>query len=178
MLYFKRGSRRILANYKMTEIYNFYKEQYGDEALPKEKVHEIYKKLFPEIVKLMVFENLDYRMPARLGYIRVKKKEVGPKIDKNGNLDTRKLSVDWKKTKRLWEKLYPEKTAEEIKLVEGKPVVREMNEHSGDCRLYWQWDKLTSNLRNQSAYFLNMVRDADNVLSHAVKMNKNINFYL
>jgi len=176
MIAYKRGPSRVKADYKMDEIYVFYKERYGDKALPRSVVHKIFKRLFPGIIKLMVFENLDYRMPARLGSLRVRKKLVGPKIDKDGNLDTRDLSINYKATKKLWEKMYPGKTAEEIKAIEGKKIIRETNDHTDNYRLYWYWDKLTSNLLNQSAYYLDICRDGDMVLSHAVKHN-NLNFY-
>lgn len=176
MLTFKRGCRRVKADYKFNEIYNFYKEQYGDKALPKETVRIIYSKLFPGIVKLMVFETLDFRMPAHLGYIRVKKKLVEPKLYDNGELDTRRLSVNWKKTKQLWQKIYPDKTAEEIKLIEGKPIVRELNENTEGYRLTWFWDKTTCNLKNQTAYYIDITRDNDKILSKAVQTNA-LNFY-
>lgn len=175
-LEYKRGKRKVLADYKFEEIYNFYKEVNGNRALPKKTVMEIYSKLFPAIVKLMVFENFDYRMPSRLGYIRVRKKEVGPKIDKNGNLDTRRLSVNWKATKRLWKKLYPDKTEEEIKAIKNKKVVRELNEHTNGYRMTWFWDKVTCNLKNQFAYYVNFTRDNDKILSAGVK-NNSLNFY-
>jgi hypothetical protein len=177
MIFFKRGARKVCADYKMDEIYTFYKERYGDKALPRETVHEIYKKLFPEIIKLIVFENLDYRMPARLGSLRVKKKLIRPKIDKNGNLDARRLSVDYKATKRYWEKLYLGKTAEEIALIENKPLIKELNEHSNNYRLTFWWDKVTSNVTNQSAYYLKITRDNSAILSHANKLNSNLNYY-
>ena len=177
MLVYKRGNRHVLADYKFDAIYNYYKERWGEKALPKDKVKLIYQKLFPAIVKLMVFENLDYRMPSRLGYLRVKKKLVEPKIDMNGNLDTRNLSVNWKKTKRLWQEVYPNKNGEEIKLIEGKPIVRELNEHSNNYRVMFFWDKLTCNIKNQSAYFVKMTRDNCTTLSHGVKHN-NLHFYL
>ena len=177
MLIYKRGKRKVLADYAFDDIYKFYKERYGDKALPKPVVHKIYKSVFPEIVKLMVFENLDYRMPARLGSLRVKKKLVEPKIDKDGNLDTRRLSLNYKATKRLWEKLYPDKTAEEIKQIKGKPVVRETNDHSNNYRATWFWNKLTCNIVNQSAYNVKLTRGNCMVLSHGVKNNKELNFY-
>jgi len=177
MLAFKRGKRRVTADYKFGDIYRFYQERYGEEALPRPVVHEIYKRLFPGVIKLMVFENLDYRMPARLGSLRVRKKLVAPKIDKDGNLDTRDLSINYKATKKLWEKMYPGKTAEEIQAIEGKKIIRETNDHTDNYRLYWYWDKLTSNLLNQSAYYIDVCRDGDEVLSHAVKVNKNLNYY-
>jgi hypothetical protein len=175
-LAYKRGRRKVIANYKFGEIYEFYKERYGDSALPRKVVYKIYKKLFPTIVKLMVFENLDFRMPSRLGYLRVRKRLVEPRIDKDGNLDASKLSIDWKKTKKLWLKLYPDKTAEEIKKVKDKPLIRETNDSTNGYRLCWFWDKTTCNLKNQSAYYVDLTRDNDQILSRGAKMN-NLNFY-
>jgi hypothetical protein len=176
MLVYKRGKNKVLADYKIGDIYKFYKEVHGEKALPRAVVHEIYKRIFPEIVKLIVFDNLDYRMPCRLGSLRVKKKKAEPILDKDGNLDTRKLSINWKKTKALWEKLYPDKTAEEIKLIEDKPRVREINEHTNGYRMTWFWDKVTCNIPNQNAYYVNMCRDADKILSSGVKTN-DLNYY-
>jgi len=173
---YRRGKRKVLADYKFDDIYTFYKERYKDKALPKNVVKKIYQKIFPEIVKLMVFDNLDYRMPARLGYIRVKKKLVGPKITESGELDTRSLSINYKKTKKLWQELYPGKTGEELKEIRNKPLVRELNDHSNNYRVIWFWDKTTSNLKNQNAYYINMTRDNDRILSSGVKTNK-LNFY-
>lgn len=176
MLTYKRGKSRVKADYKFNDIYNFYKELYKDKALPKATVMEIYKRLFPAIVQLIVFENMDYRMPARMGYLRVKKKLTGPKIDCNGELDTRDLSVDWKATKRMWLTKYPGKSAEEIKSIPDKPVVRELNEHSNGYRVFWFWDKTTNNLKNQNAYYINMTRSNDKILSRGIRMNT-LNFY-
>jgi len=175
MLTYKRGPGKNPADYKFAEIFAFYKETYKDAALPRDVVRKLYSKLFPAIVKLMIFENLDYRMPVRMGYLRVKKKAVAPSIDSSGNLDTRGLSVDYKKTKRLWQKLYPDKTAEEIKAIEGKPIVRELNEHSNGYRLVFFWDKTTSNLSNQNAYYVKLTRTNCQTLSHGAKYN-NLNF--
>lgn len=175
-LIFKRGPRKTLANYKLGEIYKFYKELYGKKALPRSTMREVYKRLFPSIVKMMVFDNFEYRMPSRLGYIRVKKKLVEPKLDENGNIDARRLSVDFKKTKKLWQKLYPGKTQKELKQIKDKPLVRELNEDYNGYRVVWYWDKTTCNLPNQAAYYINLTRDNDRILSSGVKFN-NLNFY-
>jgi len=176
MLTYPRGKNKIKADYKFVELYNFYKEVHGEKALSKEVVKKVYSKLFPEIVKLIVFDNLDFRMPARLGYIRVKKKLIEPKIDDQGNLDARRLSVDWKKTNKLWQKLYPEKSREELKQMKDKPLVRELNESTNGYRVTWYWDKTTCNIKNQNAYYINMTRDNDKILSRGTKLN-NLNFY-
>lgn len=175
-LLFKRGKRKVLADYKFGEIYNFYKEINNGKVLPKSVVKKIYSMLFPTIVKLMVFENLEYRLPARLGYLRVKKKLIEPKLDEHGNVDARRLSIDFKKTMRLWQKLYPDKTEKEIKQIKDKPVVRELNEHTNGYRMTWYWDKTTCNLKNQAAYYVDLTRDNDKILSRGIRMN-NLNFY-
>jgi len=174
---YRRGRRKIIADYSFEDIYKFYKEQYGDEALPRGVVKEIYKRVFPEIVKLIIFETLDYHMPARLGYIKIKKRKVMPTLNEDGELDVHKLSINWKKTKRLWMKLYPDKTAEEIKQIPGKPVIRELNEHTDGYRFKWFWDKTTSNVKNQTAYYIDMTRSHDKMLAVASRTN-NLNFYL
>lgn len=176
MLVYRRGPRKVLADYKFDDIYKFYKEVNGAKALPKATVKEIYRRLFPEIVKLIIFENLDFRMPARLGYIRIKKKLTEPKIDEEGNLDTRSLSINWKKTKRFWQKLYPGKSGKELKLIKGKPLIRELNESTDGYRMIWFWDKTTSNVKNQNAYYINMTRDHDRLLTGALRAN-NLNYY-
>jgi hypothetical protein len=177
MLIYRRGKRKVIADYKFEDIYKFYKEQYKEKALPKAIVRKIYSKIFPAIVKLMVFENFQYRMPKRLGYLSVKKKEVGPKLDSDGKLDTRTLSVNWKKTKQLWQEIYPDKTEIEIKAIKDKPLVRELNEHSNGYRCLWYWDKTTCNIKNQNAYYIDMTRTNDHILSNGIKYN-NLNFYI
>jgi hypothetical protein len=176
MLWYRRGKRKVINDYGFNEIYKYYKERWGDKALPKPVVRKIYSKLFPGIVKLMVYETLDFRMPCRLGSLRVRKKKTKPKINKEGNLDARGLSLNFKKTKELWEKLYPGKTAEEISAIENKPVIRETNDHSEGYRMTFWWDKITSNIVNQTAYYIKVSRDNCKILSQGVKHN-NLNFY-
>jgi hypothetical protein len=176
-LIYQRGERKVKADYKFDDIYKFYKERWGNKTLPKSVVREIYKRLYPAIVKMMVFESFDYRMPARLGYLRVKKKLIEPKIDENGNLDARRLSANWKKTRQYWRELYPNKTPEEIKAIKHKPIVRETNDHTNGYRMVWFWDRTTSNLKNQTAYYIDMSRTNDQILSNGIKYNKNLNFY-
>ena len=115
-------------------------------------------------------------MPARLGYLRIKKKLVEVKLDKEGNVDARRLSVDWKKTKKYWQELYPGLTPQEISKLEGKPVIRELNESTDGYRMSWFWDKLTSTMKNQSAYYIGMTRSNDQMLSRGIKFN-HLNFY-
>lgn len=176
MLVFKRGLRKIIADYKIKDIFKFYKKKYGEKALSQSRAHDIWKTFYPEIIKYMIFNNYEYLLPHHLGSFRIKKKKVEPKIDKEGNLDISKLSVDYKATKRLWEERYPGKTSKELKQIKDKPLVRELNEHTDGYRCSWYWDKMTCTVPNQSAYILEMTRTNKQLLSKAVSTN-DLEFY-
>ena len=176
MLFFKRGRRKNIADFKTKDIFKYYKEKYKENALTQSQVRKIWKTFYPEIIKYMIFNNYEYLLPHHLGSFRIKKKKIEPKIDKDGNLDVGKLSVDYKATKKLWEERYPGKTAEELKMIKNKPLVRELNEHTNGYRCFWYWDKITCNVLNQSAYVLEMTRTNKQLLSKAVSTN-DLEFY-
>ena len=176
MIFFKRGKRKILAEYKIADIFKFYKEKYQEKALSQKQAHDIWKTFYPEIIKYMIFNNYEYLLPYHLVSFRIKKRKIEPQIDENGNLDVGKLSVDYKQTKKLWEEKYPGKTAEELKEIKDKPLIRELNEHTDGYRCYWFWDKMTCTVLNQSAYSLEMTRTNKQLLSKAVSTN-DLEFY-
>lgn len=176
MLQYKRGPRRIIADYKKEDLYEYYLEKY-DNNVNKIVYSQILKRFFSELIHLMIFENLEYNMPARLGALRIKKKLSKPRLDENGNLDLRGLPINWKKTKEYWQKLYPDKSPEEIKAIKDKPLVRELNEHTDGYKVMWKWDKITCNIPNQSIYQLDMTREYDRLLSKAAKTVKNLEYY-
>jgi len=177
MLNYKRGNRKILANYKTYDIYKHYRTKHGNDAVDRKTFMKVLKDILPQLILLMIYENFEFSIPARLGTLRIKKKLVEPKLDENGDLDVRSLSINYKKTKELWTKLYPDKTPEEIKEIKDKPLVRELNEHTDGYRFIWYWDRLTCNIPNQSAYSLDMTRTYDRQLSNAAKTIKNLDYY-
>jgi len=177
MLQYRRGNRKILADYKTEDIYSYYAEKYGKEAKSKATFMKILKRGYPEIINFIIYENMELTLPSRLGDLRIKKRITQPEIDEDGNLDVRKLSINWKKTKEYWEELYGGKTAEEVKKIKDKPLVRELNKHTDGYRFLWYWDRLTSNVPNQIAYSLDMTREHDRKLSKAAKTIKNLDYF-
>ena len=73
--------------------------------------------------------NFEFRMPGRLGYIRIRKKLAIPKVI-NGKLFSNHLGVDYKATKELWKEKYPGKTLKELKNIENKPLIKYLNDHT------------------------------------------------
>lgn len=178
MLRFLRGKRKVKADYMLDDAYKFYKRKYKDNTpVSKSVFRSILKECYPEIVKLIVLNNMQFRMPANLGLIYVRKKLVQPKLSEDGKLITKRLSIDWKKTKQYWEKLYEGKTPDEIAEMKDKPLIRELNEHTDGYRVHWFWDRTRSLLTNAKYYFFDMTRTHNQFLSHSVKTINNLNFY-
>ena len=177
MLRFQRGNRLIIADNKTEDIYKFYKTNKNDiPKVNKSIFHNLLKDAYPEIIKMVVLDNTPFKMP-RMGALRVKKKLVQPSLSSDGLLNKIHLSIDYKKTKQYWEKLYEGKTPEEIHKIEGKPIIRELNEHTDGYRVHWHWDKNNCSLINKSYYQLLMTRTNKLFLSHSVKTINNLNFY-
>lgn len=179
MLQFKRGKRKVLADYAISDIYNFYTKmaKNSDKIVDRKLFKDIFKEFADEIVNMLVFENLDYTMPAGLGHLQIKKRKVAPRLDKNGELDARGIPVDYKKTKEYWSKLYPDKTPEEIRKIKGKPLIRELNSHTDGNVFSFSWDKTTSLTPNQTAYILKLTRKHQRLLAKAAKTVKDLDYY-
>ena len=175
---YKRGNRKLIADYKTEDCYKFYKNKYKNvKYVDRSTYSRILREFYNEVMRLIIYENMDFIMPAKLGTLRVKKKPISPKIDEDGNLDLRTLSVNWKKTNNLWRQQYPDKTPEEIRDIPDKHLIRELNEHSDGYRYLWYWDRVISNVKNQSCYKIDITRTHDRELAKAVKTVSNLQYY-
>jgi len=179
-MYFKRGLRKIIADNTPADCYKFYKKNRKHEAEVSPTIyHEIVQKFNHLTIRAMIYENKEFVMPGRLGSMRILKREQKIRLNKEGNVDTKRLAVNYKKTKELWIKLYPGLTGEEIKEIPNKKVIFEYNEHTDGYKFNFIWNKITSNVKNQTAYYVEMTREAKTELSRALKqvpLLKN-NFY-
>ncbi len=176
MLQFKRGKRKVLADYKLKDLYNYYSSEVKD-PVDKETYKRVLGKIYPEIIKMIIFENMEFYFPNRLGTFRIKKKLTEVKLTEEGEVDVRALSIDWKKTKALWVEMYPDKKPKDFKAIKDKPLIRELNEHTDGWRYTWYWDRFTSNIPHQSYYTLDLNREYDRLLSKAAKTINNLEYY-
>ena len=180
MISFKRGKRKTIADYKTQDIYKHYKikcKERNLEPVPYGKFAKILRVFNENRINLVIMENIEFHMPFRTGSIRVKKKEVKIKIKDNGDVDKRNLSINWKKTKEYWMKQYPNLTSEEIKEIPNKKLIYELNEHTDGFRFIYYWDKITCNIKNQSAYSFTATRTNKEKLTVALKTIRNLNYY-
>lgn len=172
---FKRGKGKYNSEYSLSDLYNHYNLKYKNtvsKKVFKKVIQDYFDLLIPEVIN----NNLEFRLPCKLGYFRIKSKEYKPKLDENGDLDRHSLIIDYGKTLKLWNRLYPGKTAEEIKLIPNKKLVYYLNEHSDNKRYLWFWDKCTCNVQNQSYFKIEVTRKWDRTLSKTSK-EKHIIYY-
>ena len=166
-----RGKGKARTDYGMHDIYKFYKKRYENKSeITASTYTSVIKAFCTAVLKEVIFHNMEFAMPARLGYLRIKKRKVKLVLDKDGKIDKRQLRPDWGATNKLW--------ALDEKAKEEKKIVYHMNEHSNGYNLSWLWDRLTCNVRNQFAYSLDIARWADRELATAAKStNVEIDYY-
>lgn len=161
---------KIIADYGALDIYkgycNKYKNPYG---LTQKEYTEILNIFYKKIFDMLIFKGIEFTMPYRLGNLRIKKQLIKPTLTEDGKLDKRKLRPDWKNSRLLWKKLYPDKTWEDVVKDKSKPLLYHENKHSDRYAYGWHWDKSTCTIHNNSAYSLDINRTTDRYLANILK---------
>jgi hypothetical protein len=164
------GTRKgkVSADYTTKDMYKYYKGKYSNPV--EYKLYRLFlEEFYSEILNLVIYNGLDYSMPARLGSLRVKKKKNVQRIDPVTGELIHNLQADWVKTLALWEQKYPGLSKEELKAIESKPIVYHLNEHTDNFYFKWYWDKISSNVKNQSAYQFEPIRSKKREAAQAWK---------
>ena len=146
--------------YKVTSslqgAYSLYEEKY--EKIDKKLYFDIVYDILKTISHMIITESFEYRIPEKLGYLRIRKKKPKLKI-KNGKIDINKNIIDWKATWEYWDSYYPNKTRSEIRNIKDKPgVIFQINKHTNGEVMSWFWDKNTCNAKNNSVYSFSPVK--------------------
>lgn len=151
-------------DYKITktihDLYKFYKEITKDplsERLFKDIVYDINK----EVSDLVISRSFEYRLPYRLGYLRIKKRKLRLKI-KNGRIDVNKNMVDWKSTFDYWQDKYGTRDRKVLRDIKDKKRIYQLNEHTNGDIMKWFWDKHLCNVPNSSVYKFKPVKGGYN----------------
>lgn len=110
---------------------------------------KILKELNSEVVKLMLYEAFDFKMPSNLGNLSIKKKKVEPYIDETGKF-INPLPVNRKATKELWDR---DPEAKEL----NKRVYHH-NEHSDGYIAKGFYSKVNAKYKGKGKYFIRLTR--------------------
>lgn len=155
-------------DFKLSDIYKSYKDSVKN-PVTKEQFRKILNKFNDETTNLIINESFEFRLPYRLGYLRIKKFKLKLKLDADGKLKKSALKIDWKATNTLW------KENEVAK--EEKKLVYHTNQHTNGNYFKWFWDKGPSNVSNLSVYQIKMSRANLRSLAKAVKTNEELDYY-
>lgn len=142
-----------------------------------QKFSNILKDFNLELARLIIEENLMFRMPANLGTVRIKKYKKKIRFKKDGSVDERYLIVNWKKTREFWAREYPGQSMSELKLIKNKRLIYHLNEHTERfiCKLYW--NKHGCNITNKKLYSIILTRTNKRQMAALIKNNPNTNYY-
>lgn len=172
---FIRGKGKNNADIKLIDLYKSYKKHVKDPVDYK-TYSDFLKQYNEKIMSAIIYESFEFKMPFKLGYIRVQKLKYTPYM-KNGELRKNHLHVDWKSTLEKWRKDYPGLTDEEIKKIPNKKRLLYLNEHSNGYSVRFLWDKRISNVKNQSCYRFQPTRTAKEFLAKFIKKTGVIDYF-
>ena len=176
------------------EIYKYYEEEMiheGKRFRAKKKIFKdkykylihprtfsnILKDFNLEIARMILEENLEFRMPASMGTVRVRKYKKRIKFNEDGTVDRKNTPINWKASKDLWAKEYPGLSPEELKQIKGKPMVYYLNEHTEGYVFRLYWNKRNCAIKGKKHYSAVFTRTNNRRISELIRADPNINYY-
>lgn len=172
---YKRGEGKNNCDYSTSSLYKEYKKSVKD-SVPYVLYVKFIKEYNERIISAVIYDALEYRMPYRLGYLRIQKRKLVPYIV-DDKVITKHISIDWKRTLDSWRKKSPGLTDEEIKLIPNKKVLLQRNEHSNGFSVRFLWDKRYSVAVNQSSYIFKATRTAKEELARFIKKTGIVDYF-
>jgi len=170
-----RGEGKNNADYTLRDLYKEYRNK--DKNKVDYKLYAEFLKEYNErILNAIIYENLEYKFPYKLGYLRIQKRKKTPYI-KNGELVTVHMQIDWKRTLDSWRKKYPNLTDEEIKEIPNKKRLLYHNDHTNGFSVRFYWDKRFSTAKNQSSYIYKTTRTVKENLARFIKKRKILEYF-
>lgn len=154
----EKYKHKINLSYGNDDIYKSYKDNGG--TLTKKQFISIISKFNLKMSNKIVTEGVEFRLPYRLGFIRIKtnKQKI---VIKDGKLDKSKLPIDWATTRRIWREDNPDLSWDEIYELEDKPLIYHTNSHANGYIMKWYWDRRLCNIKNQGLYGFKTVKGGD-----------------
>ena len=162
-----RGKGLNNANIRLKELYKNYKSK-SKNPVEYSKYAEFLKEYNERIMYSLIYDSLEYRMPYKLGFLRLQKRQMTPYM-KDGKLCKKSLAPDWERTKNYWKELYPDMTFEEMKDIPNKKVLFHHNDHTDGYSARFNWDKKISTTKNQSQYMFRVTRTIKKELAKYIK---------
>lgn len=154
----KRSEGKIRTHYGMTDYYKYFKSEYPELSISKTLYHDVIKDFNSELMRLIIEENVDYRLPYIGSTISVRKVKRNPRIS-NGKLYN-PTPINWVATNKLW--------SEDEEAKEKKILVRFLNTHTSGYvyRIYFKKYNLYYN--NKKLYNFKTLRGFSRMLGNRI----------
>ncbi len=150
----KRNKNKISIDYTLEDIYGYYHNLHHNDGLAVDK--KLFKKITYEfnkrIMQYVTESAEEFKIPYRLGVIRIKKSKMNFK-------DPQALRTDWNESRKL-----------------GK-TVKHLNDHTNNYKYRFFWHKSICNAKNKTAYCFETTRTLRRRLAYLLN-NKITDYYL
>lgn len=172
----KRSKGKIEVHYGIADFYKYYTSK-TTNPVSKQLFNSIISEINENIGKAVIEEAYEFKFPTLRLYLSVCKKKSKIRLDENGEPILKWLPIDYKATKELWNKLYPDLTEEEIIKIEDRPRVYQRNKHTYGYVYKPFLDKSTSNCTNKSVYYFKFSRANSRLLAKYIKSEDFVDNY-
>lgn len=150
--------RKFKITASLQDAYKVYRQK--NTKLKKRQYLDICYDITATISDMMIKDSFEYKLPFRLGFIRIKKFKQ-KLILKDGKIDINKNVIDWEKTWITWNEMYPTLTNKEIRELEGKRVIFQTNDHTEKQIMRFYWDKKFAVTKNKTIYMFKPVKGGE-----------------
>jgi len=157
----KRGPSKIKVDCGRMDMYKHYLKLDKNNNASYSEYAKVLNAFNKKISEKIMKESFEFIIPYRLGNLRIKKYKPSIKVDKNGNLNYKRLNPNWKATKELWNK---DKEAKNT-----KKIVFHTNDHSDGYNYKWHFSNYRSNCANRSVYSFIPTRTNKRALAELIK---------
>lgn len=172
---YKRGLGKKKSDLALHDLYKHYKKS-SKSPVDYKTYASFLKQYNDRIIKAIIYDGLEYRMPCKMGYFRIQRRRIKPIII-DGVVKKTHLQVDWDRTRKAHKEKHPGLTDEELSKIKIDKVYRYTNDHTDgySCRFFW--DKRYSTIKHQSCYAFIATRTAKETLARFIKKTGLIEYY-
>lgn len=167
----------------LPEIYKYYKNKFSKREressafIDYKKFSSVIKDFNKELSRMIIEDGIEFKIPLRLGYVRIKKYKKKPQLKPDGTLDKKNMSINWEATKELWSTEYPGLNSHQLKEIPHKPLLYHLNEHTDGYGFMLYWNKKGSNAINRSVYSMVFTFSNNRHMAKVLKGNCKVDYF-
>lgn len=161
------------SKYLLKHFYEYYKKN-SKNPVSKKIFRNVVHDFFEYRMQLIIYDNIDFTLPARFGILGIRKKCNSIYTKKDGTL---RYIINWGETNKLWKQMYPDKTPQELKEIKNKPFVYYTNDKVDGKVFDFMWYKFTANFKHKRNYKFEPIRKWKRKLADFVRLSKEVNYY-